>query len=87
MLDKFTVGSSIRWQSKFYSVGINDLQSALYTQKAYTVLDLMAKYQMTPDLSFTLNVGNLTNTKYRLNYWANTYGDPTSYTGSLTYKF
>lgn len=87
MLDKFTVGSSIRWQSKFYSVGINDLQSKLYTQKAYTVLDLMAKYQMTPDLSFTLNVGNLTNTKYRLNYWANTYGDPTSYTGSLTYKF
>ncbi len=47
----------------------------------------MAKYQINRDLSVAFNVDNVTNEKYRLNTWANTYGDPTSYTGSLTYKF
>lgn len=87
IFDAVTVGATTRWQSKFYYTGNNSLQTAAYTQKGFALLDLMAKYKITPDLSLGLNIGNVTNVKYRLNYWANTYGDPTSYTGSLTYKF
>lgn len=82
-----TVGGGVRWQSKFYDENVKDLQAELYTQKSYAVIDLLAKYELSPTVILGLNVNNVTDKEYRTNTWANTYGDPTSYTGSVTFKY
>ncbi|WP_111891512.1 TonB-dependent siderophore receptor [Acinetobacter sp. MB5] len=84
---KLTIGGGVNWQSAFYSSSVSGTKYIAYKQDGYALVNLMAKYQLTPALSVALNVDNVTNEKYRLNYWAATYGDPTSYTASLSYKF
>lgn len=87
VLPSLTVGGGVRWQSKFYDENAKGLQAELYTQKGFAVADLMAKYELNKNVSLGLNVNNLTDKEYRLNTWANTYGDPRSYTGSITLKY
>ncbi|MNR41149.1 Ferripyoverdine receptor precursor [compost metagenome] len=59
-----------------------------YTQESYWVLDAMAKYQVTEQVSVTLNANNLTDEKYFSNlgfYDGGFYGDPRNY--MLTTRF
>lgn len=84
---KLTIGGGVNWQSAFYNGNVTGVNYIAYKQDQFALVSLMAKYLINRDLSVALNVDNITNEKYRLNTWANTYGDPTSYTGSLTYKF
>jgi outer membrane receptor for ferric coprogen and ferric-rhodotorulic acid len=65
--NKLTVGGSANWQSKVWK----DLDSPVtagetirYTQSDYLTLDAMARYQVTEQLSVTLNGNNLTDKKY-----------------------
>lgn len=87
MWDAVKVGSSIRWQDDIYGQAVNVKQSA------YTLIDLMAQYQINPQLSATFNVNNVTNEKYWQSlYWAGLfgqayYGAPREFKASLSWSF
>ncbi|AOA56929.1 TonB-dependent siderophore receptor [Acinetobacter larvae] len=84
---KLTVGAGLNWQSEFYDNSKTGLNYQAFRQKSFTLVDLMARYTINKDLNVSFNVSNLTDEKYRLNTWANTYGDPRRYTASIHYNF
>ncbi|MBK5541807.1 TonB-dependent siderophore receptor [Pseudomonas sp. TH05] len=80
-LDRLTVGGGARWQSKawqnLYIRPKNQYQD--FSQEAYWLVDLMAKYQITEHLSTTLNLNNAFDKRYYTNigfYNTAYYGDP-----------
>ena len=88
MLDnKLTIGAGLNWQSEFYDNKTTGLNYEAFRQKSFALVDLMARYAVSNDINLSLNVSNLTDKEYRLNTWANTYGDPRRYTASISYKF
>ena len=91
-LDKLTVGGGLRWQSVgWYSVynaprKINEDIS----QDAYWLVDLMTRYQITQNLSATLNVNNLFDKSYYTNvgfYNSAAYGEPRNFMLSTRWDF
>lgn len=61
-----------------------------YTQSDYLILDAMARYQVTEQLSVTLNGNNLTDKKYFNNlgfYNGGFYGDPRNFMLTTRYAF
>lgn len=84
-----TVGGSLSWQSETYyqQAGDNHWRA---TQPAYTVLGLMARWEVDTHLSVALNVSNVLNKTYMPgmgSYGTGVYGDPRSYYLSARYKF
>ncbi|QVW25931.1 TonB-dependent siderophore receptor [Pseudomonas hormoni] len=94
-----TVGGAVNWQSDVYRaanrpVGRNAAGSVMtektnIRQGAYTVVNLMSRYEFDPHLSASLNVENLFDKQYYDNvgfyngvYW----GDPRTVTLSLDWK-
>lgn len=84
-LDKLTVGGGARWQSAGWQTVYNwgyDNRAGRYekfTQDPYWLVDLMARYQITDNLSATVNVNNLFDKAYYTNigfYDSAYYGDP-----------
>ena len=80
-LDRLTIGGGARWQGKTWQSVYNNakFQSEDVRQEAYWVVDAMAKYQFTDNVSTTLNVNNLFDKYYLTNIgFFNTgyYGDP-----------
>ncbi|KQB52881.1 ligand-gated channel [Pseudomonas endophytica] len=80
-LDKLTLGGGARWQSAgwqtLYNSGLRS--SEKFTQDPYWLVDLMARYQLTENLSATLNVNNVFDKAYYTNigfYTSAYYGDP-----------
>lgn len=79
-----TVGASTRWQSK--------TSARLLDQPAFWLVDLMARYQITPQLSVSANLNNLFDKSYfsglrnfgRVQY---TWGAPRSASLNLRYQF
>lgn len=80
-LDKMTVGGGARWQNKAWQQiwnspkGVNED----ITQESYWVVDLMTRYQITQNLSATLNVNNIFDKYYYTNvgfYNSAIYGEP-----------
>ena len=66
LLQGLTVGGGVRWQSRSHvwqsaaqALGVPALE-----QRAYSVVDLMARYQFTPQWSAQLNIGNLLDKRY-----------------------
>ncbi|QEN47482.1 TonB-dependent siderophore receptor [Pseudomonas protegens] len=91
-LDKLTVGGGLRWQSEgWYSVynaprKINEDIS----QEAYWLVDLMTRYQITQNLSATLNVNNIFDKSYYTNvgfYNSAAYGEPRNFMLSTRWDF
>lgn len=90
-IDGLTLGASANYQSD-----ISRVQGQLPTgamivteQEAYTLVNLMAKYQINETVSLSLNANNVTDEKY-LNslYWAQGYyGAPANYSASLSLSF
>jgi len=86
-----TVGGSLRWQNATY----DDISFAAsgatyrYTQSAFAVVGLMARYEFTRQLSLQVNVNNLFDKKYWAYYADNsgTYGVPRSFLATLNYKW
>lgn len=80
-LDKLTLGGGARWQSEGWK-SINNAglrRSEVLTQDAYWLVDLMARYQITENLSATLNVNNVFDKNYYTNigFYDSAYpGDP-----------
>jgi len=80
-LDKLTLGGGARWQSSGWQTLYNSgkQRSEKFTQDPYWLVDLMARYQLTENLSATLNVNNLFDKSYFTNigfYTSAYYGDP-----------
>lgn len=81
-LDKLTVGGGVNWQSE---TGY-DLSYAT-TQSSYALANLMARYQITPSLSATLNVNNLFDKEYYTTTAAGLYGAPRNFMTTLRYAY
>ncbi|WP_233281699.1 TonB-dependent siderophore receptor [Pseudomonas tructae] len=91
--NKLTIGGSANWQSKVWKDVWNPASNSSdfrYTQSSYWVLDAMAKYQVSEQLSVTLNGNNLTDKKYFSNlgfYEGGYYGDPRNFMLTTRYDF
>lgn len=84
---KLTVGGSVQWQSKIFDNQLTGVARETNTQKAYAVVDLMARYALTPRADLTVNFNNIFDKTYRLAYSSHTYGAPRNVMASLRYQF
>ncbi|WP_091141955.1 TonB-dependent siderophore receptor [Novosphingobium sp. CF614] len=80
-LDALRFGASARFQSRIYN--------AYTEQKGYAIVDLMARYQVTKNVSLAVNVDNVTNVKYwtSLQWAQGYYGAPRRVRGTLGVSF
>jgi outer membrane receptor for ferric coprogen and ferric-rhodotorulic acid len=88
-LSQFTVGGGFTWQTEFeYS---NTARTINIRQGAYAVASAMVRYDITPSVSATLNIGNLFDKSYyrRIAHERayNYYGEPRSVMLSLRARF
>lgn len=96
--ERLTLGGGLRWQSKTSNINksaLNDetdpaaLERARRsaTQKAYTLVDLMAAYRIGKNAEATLNVNNVFNTRYRTLSTFLAYGEKRSAVLGFKYRF
>ncbi len=90
-LEKLTIGGGVDWQSQFYSATAKPNGStSRVTQPEYTLVNLMARYDINDNLSATLNANNIFDKKYYNNlgfYNTYLYGEPRNVVLSLRAKF
>lgn len=87
-LEGLTVGAGLRAQSKIYAEG----DGWRSEQKAYAVVDLMAKYNFSEKTTLQVNVNNIFNEEYYNSlsankYYGNIMGAPRNVTVSLRHNF
>lgn len=86
-----TLGGGVNWEGTTYTQALNPLGATeRIEQKAFALVQLMARYEFTPQLSLQLNINNLFDkTHYAMfdAYSQFTYGAPRNATLSLKYKF
>ncbi|MDH1975572.1 TonB-dependent siderophore receptor [Aliarcobacter butzleri] len=84
-INDFSFGAGVNWKSKGYSKS----NTREITQDAYAVVDLMASYKFSKNLSTQLNINNLFDKTYYIGYGTSSYnyGDPVNGILSLKYKF
>jgi outer membrane receptor for ferric coprogen and ferric-rhodotorulic acid len=64
-LSELTVGGGANWESTTYTIADNPLGVATrIEQPAFTLVNLMARYQFSKQLSLQMNVDNVTDRKY-----------------------
>ncbi len=81
-LDRFTVGGGVNWQSKYGQ----DLHQ--FTQGSYALVNLMARYEVTEDLSLKVNLNNaFDKTYYAYSDTWGVYGEPRNVMTSVEYRF
>ena len=89
------VGLNLRWQDDISRLQCDSSTSTcpngediVTEQESYAIIDLMAKYEITEDVSVSFNANNITNEKYLTSlYWAQGYyGAPDNYSATLTWK-
>lgn len=91
-LERVTVGGGANWQSRIHSsVNSSTLGSLQWAQDDYAVASVMARYDVSPRLSATLNVDNLLDRKYIASasewWYSATYGEPRKVSLDLKYRF
>ncbi|WP_434950225.1 TonB-dependent siderophore receptor [Shewanella sp. HL-SH4] len=95
LIEGLTFGLNMRWQDDIQRsqglVGadfINAGQEITTHQKAYAIIDLMAKYHFTDSLDLTVNANNVTDEKYLTSlYWAQGfYGAPANYSATMSWR-
>lgn len=78
-----TLGANVRWQSS-----ISSTDPYPYAQGSLATVDLMARYDFTPEWSATLNINNVGDKRYHTNInvggW---YGEPRNASVTLRYAF
>ncbi len=87
-----TVGGGVNWEGRTYTVDPNApvATNGKIEQKAYGLVNLMARYEFSKQLSGQLNINNVLDEKYLgmfAAYGAITYGAPRNATVSLKYRF
>lgn len=92
-LDRLTIGGGVNWQSGIhFTVDSWQLNApAKAKQDDYATVNLMARYQLTPQWSTTATVNNLFDEKYISalddNFYSGSYGEPRSFLLSTKYEF
>lgn len=81
-LNKLTIGGGFNWQSE---AGY-DLYYAT-TQSSYALANAMARYQITPQLSASVNLNNIFDKEYYTTTAAGMYGAPRNLMTSFKYAF
>jgi len=79
--DRLTLGGGARWQGEGWQLLNNRPKKTTdkFSQDPYWLVDVMARYQVTDNVSATLNVNNVFDKKYYTNigfYNSSYYGDP-----------
>ncbi|MEK1907270.1 MAG: TonB-dependent siderophore receptor [Pseudomonas sp.] len=91
VLNKLVIGGGVNWQDSIYTYATNPAGNPeKIEQDAYALVNLMARYEFTENLSGQLNANNVTDEKYFDifdAYGAMTYGAPRSLTASAKYRF
>ena len=91
VLSKLTIGGGVNWQDTTYTYAANPQgNQEKISIDAYALVNLMARYDITDNLSAQLNANNVTDEKYYDvfdAYGAMTYGAPRSLTASAKYRF
>jgi outer membrane receptor for ferric coprogen and ferric-rhodotorulic acid len=82
-----TVGGGVRWQKRTWSDFTWMAGSPRVTQEAYALVDLMARYELSKQLSASFNAYNLFDKTYQTSSSSAYYGEPRSFRLSLTYRF
>lgn len=89
--NKLTIGGGVNWQDTIYTYATNPAGNPeKIEQDAYALVNLMARYDISENLSAQLNANNVTDEKYFDvfdAYGALTYGAPRSLTASAKYSF
>ena len=93
-LEKLRVGGGVTWQSRMYNdIALADGSSYRLIQGAYAVTDLMAGYQVSPQLDLQLNANNVLDKHYyssiseSVDYGGDTFGDPRNFMLTAKYSF
>jgi outer membrane receptor for ferric coprogen and ferric-rhodotorulic acid len=84
--DGLTVGGGVRWQSEIYSVNQGPAK-ARFTQAAYSVVDLMARYEISRQLTLTANLYNAFDKSYYTSTGNSYYGAPRNVRVGLDMRF
>lgn len=85
-LQALTLGAQLRWQGDIHR---DESDTIITRQKAYALLDVMAKYDINKHWSAKLNVNNVTNKKYINSlYWSQAYyGAPVNGSVALNWTY
>ncbi|WP_437884175.1 TonB-dependent siderophore receptor [Pseudomonas sp. LRF_L74] len=91
-LERLTVGGGARWQGQAWQVLSNRAKGTQekFTQDDFWLVDLMARYKITDNLSASVNLNNLFDKKYYTNvgfYNSVSYGDPRNVMLSTRWDF
>lgn len=83
MLPQLKLGAAAQYQSRIIS------PSGLGRQGNYALLDLLAAYSITPNISVAVNLRNVTNTKYltATNFDGGYYGAPRTVLGTISVRY
>ncbi|MBD8496127.1 TonB-dependent siderophore receptor [Pseudomonas syringae] len=86
-----TLGGGARWRSKSYESTTNPVRGTEdFIQGSYWLVDLMARYQISENLSATLNANNLLDKKYYTIWGFNgtyNWGDPRNVSANIRWDF
>lgn len=85
-----TVGGGVNWQSDVYTLATGPNGKEKVSQESYTLVDLMARYQVSDRVSVQLNLNNLLNKKYYQQvgfYSQGAWGAPRNFMATLSYKY
>lgn len=91
-LSDLVIGGGVNYRSDSYSDGLNPVTSApfRFQQDAYTLVSLMARYDVTESLQLQANVENVLDETYysQIGFYSQyRYGAPRNATVSLRYRF
>lgn len=86
--NNLTVGAGVQWQSHIYQTATLASGEARRDESSYALVNLMAAYRFTPNLSAQLNINNLLDKRY-VNFAGTyiTYGEPRSTMLTMKYQF
>jgi outer membrane receptor for ferric coprogen and ferric-rhodotorulic acid len=92
-LPALKLGASMQYQSRFYYVTPNRSTTTgefiRLDQGNYALVDLMARYELTPQVAVSANLRNVTNAKYlmALTFDQSRYGPPRSILGTISVRY
>lgn len=81
-----TVGGAVNYQSEIYALNAGP-SLVRFTQPAYAVVDLMARYPFSDKLSASVNLGNAFNKTYYTSTSSTYYGAPRNVNLTVKYQF
>ncbi len=87
-LDDFTLGGNIRWQGKVYIDDGGVGWDAYFQQDSLVIVDLMAKYYFSDEITFQLNANNIFDKTYYSGFsYSVNYGKPRNITATIKWGF